>query len=129
MNNLINKTISDLVISISDKLTLADVYAADAISEVSVAILAKRISMNMTQTEFGKLLGVKQGMISKWENGDYNFTLKAISDICAKLNLTFTIGIEDYVDENTTWIHENNKTTEFSFSVDEDTPDPLNLAA
>ena len=95
MNNTVGKTITNLVMSISDNLTLADIYTADAISEVSVAILKKRLSMNMTQTEFGKLLGVKQGMVSKWENGDYNFSLKAISEICAKLNLTFSINVEE----------------------------------
>jgi len=104
MNNTVGKTITNLVMSISDNLTLADIYTADAISEVSVAILKKRLSMNMTQTEFGKLLGVKQGMVSKWENGDYNFSLKAISEICAKLNLTFSINVEEYTSKTSNWI-------------------------
>jgi len=81
---------------ISEFLTIADVLAADAISDVSVAIIRKRIAFGMTQKEFAKYIGVSQGMISKWENGDYNFTLRAIAEICEKLDLQMNLKLEEY---------------------------------
>ncbi|MCH5279935.1 MAG: helix-turn-helix transcriptional regulator [Lachnospiraceae bacterium] len=30
--------------------------------------------MGMTQLEFAKHMGVSQGMVSKWESREYNFT-------------------------------------------------------
>lgn len=47
----------------------------------------------MTQEEFAQYLGVSQGMVSRWENRDYNFTVKSLNDICQKLNLSLTIDM------------------------------------
>lgn len=47
----------------------------------------------MTQEEFAQYLGVSQGMVSRWENRDYNFTVKSLNDICRKLNLSLTIDM------------------------------------
>ena len=41
----------------------------------------------MTQKEFAKFMGVTQGMVSKWESGDYNFTIESICNILEKLDL------------------------------------------
>lgn len=50
--------------------------------------------MGMTQMEFAKFMGVTQGMVSKWESRDYNFTIRSLNEICQKLDLTLTVNIE-----------------------------------
>ncbi|MDR2898792.1 MAG: helix-turn-helix domain-containing protein [Clostridiales bacterium] len=101
----------DVVNALADKLTLADLYSAHAISEVSVAIFKKRVSLGLTQKELGEKLGVKQSMISKWENGDYNFTLETIAEICAKMDMVINLRIEDYADIKTEWTMDIGKVT------------------
>ena len=34
-------------------------------------------------------MGVSQAMISKWESGEYNFTINTLNEICDKLGLDF----------------------------------------
>lgn len=61
-----------------------------------------RIELGKSQEEFADLMGVTQGMVSRWENGEYNFTIKKLSEIAVKLGRkveSFFIhdkGYEDY---------------------------------
>ena len=41
----------------------------------------------MTQAAFAEFMGVTQVMVSKWESGEYNFTVKTLSEISAKINM------------------------------------------
>lgn len=50
-------------------------------------IIVRRNKLGMTQSEFANLMGVSQSMVSKWEKGDTNFTLKTLIDIAAKLRI------------------------------------------
>lgn len=52
---------------------------------ISVEIEMARMNLGMNQKEFAKFMGVSQGMISKWESGDYNFTIEALARIGSKL--------------------------------------------
>ena len=53
--------------------------------DISVLLTDYRIKNRLSQKELSKLLGVSQAMVSKYENGDYNFSLKAICKLCEKL--------------------------------------------
>jgi transcriptional regulator with XRE-family HTH domain len=48
----------------------------------------------MTQAEFAKYMGVSQGMVSKWESREYNFTIKSLNEICQKLNMQMCLEIQ-----------------------------------
>lgn len=56
---------------------------------VSGRIQLRRIELGLDQKQFAKLLGVTQGMVSRWESGMYNFTITTLVNICEKLGLTF----------------------------------------
>ena len=43
----------------------------------------------MNQKQFASFMGVSQAMISKWESGEYNFTINTLNEICDKLGLDF----------------------------------------
>lgn len=79
---------------LSESLSNAEIKTASVISDISFAILKERIKKNMSQSEFAKFMGVSQGMVSKWESGDYNFTIKSISEIFDKLDLDFDFNIK-----------------------------------
>ena len=61
------------------------------LADIAVKIREKRKSMNMSQKEFAKFLGVSQGMVSKWESADYNFTIESLVELFDKLNITFAL--------------------------------------
>lgn len=105
------KSVADVFEALADRLELADIYEADVVADIATAILQKRIDLGMTQTQFGKKLGVRQSMVSKWENGEYNFTIRSIAQICAKLNLTFSIDLEDYAETHAKWTFKSAKTS------------------
>lgn len=71
----------------------AEVKCIVQLAKISAQIERCRLDMEMTQEEFAQYLGVSQGMVSRWENRDYNFTVKSLNDICQKLNLSLTIDM------------------------------------
>lgn len=54
---------------------------------IAAEIAMKRQKMGMNQKEFAAFMGVSQGLVSRWERGEANFTLGTLVHICAKLDL------------------------------------------
>ena len=76
---------------ISNYISKSDIYAASVIAKISAFIINYRYKTGMTQKEFAKFMGVTQGMISKWESAEYNFSLESIAQIAEKLGVTVDI--------------------------------------
>ena len=64
-----------------------------ALAKISVELQMKRLEMKMDQKQFAKYMGVSQGMVSRWESGEYNFTIATLVGICEKTGLSFDPGI------------------------------------
>lgn len=79
-----------------DKITLADINASKYLGKISAAIVQRRIDLKMTQKEFAVYVDVSQSMVSKWESGDYNFTVKGLADLAEKLNMELYINFKKY---------------------------------
>lgn len=92
------KGLEEMFVLFEDKISSADINAADCMGKISAAIVKQRIEMDMTQKEFAKYLDVSQGMVSRWEGGDYNFTIKGLADIVEKLGLKLDISIRESKD-------------------------------
>ena len=86
-----NKEMFDFL---SRHISKGDIYSAKVTAKISMFIFEYRQKENLTQKDFAKKMGVTQAMISKWESAEYNFTIETISDICAKLNMSFDIEIK-----------------------------------
>lgn len=78
---------------ISEGLSESEVKTIVELAKISAQIERCRLEMDMTQKEFAEYMGVTQGMVSKWEGREYNFTVKALNDICQKLHLELSITI------------------------------------
>lgn len=87
--------IDDLLSLFEDTLSPADVLSSKLMAQVSAAFTRERLKLHLTQSEFAKHIGVTQSQISRWEHGDYNFSLEKIADIAAKLNLDVNIYAVD----------------------------------
>lgn len=72
-----------------------DIKSTVALARISATIERKRLDKEMTQKEFAAFMGVTQGMVSKWESRDYNFTIRSLNEICEKLGLNLLVELED----------------------------------
>lgn len=94
-----NDAKKELINILEENTTKKDLYTIREQVNISTTILKKRIDLGMNQKEFAQHMKVSQGMVSKWESSDYNFTIDAISNICDKLNLVFHVEIMDEEEE------------------------------
>lgn len=69
-------------------MTPAEISANKQLALISATITLWREDHKMTQTSFAKLMNVTQAMVSKWESGEYNFTVKTLADISVKLGIS-----------------------------------------
>ena len=86
-------SINTLFEALTEKMSAHEIKSAMVISEISSKIENERINKKMTQKEFSEFMDVSQSMVSKWESGDYNFTIETIAKIFDKLNLDFNFKI------------------------------------
>lgn len=63
--------------------------------DISSKILDYRLKKNMSQKALADFFGVTQGMISKWESCEYNFSIEQVCKISEKLSLTPKIEFFD----------------------------------
>lgn len=85
--------LSDAFVQLAEQLAVADVTAARLQAKIAAVIVKKRLELGMTQKEFAEKLQVSQGMVSKWESEDYNFTIESLAHIAEKLELQLDISM------------------------------------
>lgn len=91
MSDQCGGSINQLFELFDDILDPSDVLYSKLMAQISSAIIKERLKLHMTQCEFASHIEVKQSLISRWEKGNYNFSLKKLSEIAAKLNLDVNI--------------------------------------
>ena len=104
--------IEDLLSLFSETLTPADVLSAKLMAQFSNAITSERLNLNMSQKDFAKHINATQSLISRWECGDYNFSINKIAEIAAKLDLNVDFKINKYHSSTDTSRNDNMVTTE-----------------
>lgn len=65
----------------------------DLLNKLAVALVDYRMEHDLSQKQLGEVLGVTQAMVSKYESGDYNISMKAMCDLTRRLNIPFSIKI------------------------------------
>ena len=66
----------------------------EALNNIAIAVVEYRYNHGMSQASLAADIGVSQAMISKYESGDYNFSLKAAFELLDKLGLKASLSIE-----------------------------------
>ena len=67
----------------------------EAQNDIAIAVSEYRFTHNLTQTELAAKLGVTQAMVSKYESGSYNISLKAAYELFDQRGMRFVCQIED----------------------------------
>jgi ribosome-binding protein aMBF1 (putative translation factor) len=72
-----------------DSLSEEERKTARHIADIAASIQWKRRLLGYTQTDLAQKLSVSQAMISRWENGEENFTVSTLSKISSALDMKF----------------------------------------
>lgn len=119
------KSVRDVLDSFDVNEDFAIDYFYDINYKISELLVKYRTDKKLTQKQLAKKLGVSQIMISKYESGDYNFSLKKLCQICAALNIKPCVGFLN-TDEQDEWTVEGNNVNQ---NISEDNKICKNLIA
>jgi len=79
---------------LSDYLSQEEVITAKYIGQIASIIQRQRKANGYTQQELASKLGVSQVMVSRWENGEENFTIATLVKISAALGIEWNNPLE-----------------------------------
>ena len=79
---------------VTEGISEAGVKTTIELAKISAKIEKCRLDLGMTQKEFADYMGVTQGMVSKWESREYNFTIRSLNEICDKLGITLSLEMK-----------------------------------
>ena len=79
---------------LSDYLTQEESTTAKYIAQIAAIIQRQRKEKGYTQQELASKLGVSQVMVSRWENGEENFTIATLAKISSALGLEWHNPLE-----------------------------------
>ncbi len=87
--------INDLFSLFEDVLSPSDVLTSKIMAQVSTSITKERLKLGLNQADFAKRINASQSLVSRWEHGDYNFSIRKIAEIAVALNLDVNITLCD----------------------------------
>lgn len=93
-------SISELLETLADLFSPAEIIASATKAHIANQITEWRISHEMTQQDLADYFGVNQSTISKWENGDFNFTIEKLAEIACKLDMTLNVSLDSAEAQN-----------------------------
>ena len=88
-------SIDDLFSLFEESLSASDILAAKVNAQISSSITKERLKLHMNQAEFAKHINASQSLVSRWESGDYNFSIKKIAEIASSLDLDVNFSFCD----------------------------------
>jgi ribosome-binding protein aMBF1 (putative translation factor) len=94
----INDKISQAVESawISDFMTSEEELTAKYIGQIAASIQRQRKAKGYTQQELANKIGITQVMVSRWENGEENFTVATLAKISKALDMALYNPLEKH---------------------------------
>ena len=82
---------------LSNYLSQEESTIATYIGQIASIIQLKRKEKGYTQHELANKLGVSQAMVSRWENGEENFTIATLAKISTALEIEWSNPLEKCV--------------------------------
>lgn len=85
--------------------------------QISRLIIQARRRKGMSQADLAKMMDVSQGLVSRWESGQCNFTIDRLATICEALNLNLRCPIEDEQNALCIGLHVKNESKRIKFDA------------
>lgn len=73
----------------------AGYMSTKALDDFSLQLVNYRIEHHLNQTELARELGITQPMVSQYESGTNNITVKRLCEICEKIGVRVRLDYED----------------------------------
>lgn len=86
--------VSALFEALTETMTAEEVVASTWKAHIAAQIMNWRLRHEMNQAEFAAFCNVSQSTVSKWENGEANFTIEKLAAIAVKLDLELSVLLE-----------------------------------
>lgn len=86
-NEVMNTIFGDLPYTAEDRFY-------EILNNISIAVVDYRVKHGFSQKQLAEMLDVSQAMVSKYESGDYNISLKALVSLLDKLNIRMNIDFD-----------------------------------
>ena len=87
--------ISELADLLNDLISPTEALFADIQGQIAASFSKERLSRNLSQKQFAELIGASQSQVSKWESGDFNFTINTLVKFAIALEKRVTISFSD----------------------------------
>lgn len=71
------------------------------LGSIASTIASYRVVHGLSQKQLANALGVTQAMVSKYESGEYNFTIKTLHELANKLGMVFHCEVSGPLDDHT----------------------------
>lgn len=93
-SNFINAfdAIDDIFGELSPEETIEKNYY-DILGDISIALVEYRIKHSLDQKQLSEKLGITQSILSKYESGDCNISIKDLNKLCGKLGFSLKLSI------------------------------------
>ena len=65
----------------------------EILCDFGIALVEYRRKHHMKQEDLAQMLHVSQAMVSKYENGTFNLSLRTMCDICAQIGYQLQVSI------------------------------------
>ena len=73
----------------------AGYMSTKALDEFSLQLVNYRMEHHLNQKELAQELGITQPMVSQYESGTNNITVKRLCEICEKIGVRVSVNYED----------------------------------
>ena len=73
----------------------AGYMSTKALNEFSIQLVNYRMKHQINQSGLARELGISQSMISQYESGTNNITIKRLCEICEKIGVRIRLNYED----------------------------------
>ena len=84
----------ELISAVSEGMTAEDMMLSSLQAMIAAEITMKRHALGMSQKDLADAMGVSQTLVSKWESGETNYTLKTLVQIASKLGIGMCLPFE-----------------------------------
>jgi transcriptional regulator with XRE-family HTH domain len=92
--------VGSLLEILAQSMSKEELIASRCMLQISSVLTDYRVRNGLDQKEFAEKLNVSQPMVSKYESGDYNFTINTLAKIAEQLDLDLDINLkpnEDHI--------------------------------
>jgi len=90
--------VGSLLEILAQSMSKEELIASRCMLQISSVLTDYRVRNGLDQKEFAEKLNVSQPMVSKYESGDYNFTINTLAKIAEQLDLDLDINLKQNED-------------------------------